>query len=594
MRPSIAPICSSAIRTCSFLAVSSLPALAQTVPYDTASSWESYTSGVTTGGALADLDGDGFLDFVVANGNDILRQKVEVYTNDGTGGFPNTPQWSSSDNDYHGHLSVGDVDQDGDLDVAVAVFLGPGGFGDEGHAKLYDNQNGALSSSPTWSSSDTFFAFSCDFGDADSDGDLDLAIAVGEPYFDPPDRNRIYYNASGSLATTPAWLAAADDHTLDVAFGDADGDGDLDLGFATALGPTRVFYQSSTGMSTTPGFIATDNSNQNGNTIAWSDVDGDGFLELAVSDNNQLSGGAGTFKIYDNASGALATTPYWSEFVGFSSALAFADLNRDGAPELAGGIWFGGTRIYLNTSGNFPTVEDWQSTKSSTVEVLAFGDVDANGLMGVVGETHGPNGRTYYLNNAPVHTLSSVVVDGVAQNLSDYSVDLEDGWIALDSTPTSSLVVDYTYSQSLDLGVTNWDQSIGNQVYLRQPIPLATFRNDVTATNPAGYAAGEMVLGETWDASIDNGLTGNTSAVVIGFETSLEITLGCCGVLLVNIADPGGELLALPLGFGGAVLPFSLGIPNDVNLLGLNLATQGVGFGGTVNLHNAFDLQVGI
>jgi len=565
------------------------------VPYSTASSWESYPSGVTTGGALADLDGDGYLDFVVANGNDILRQPVEVFTNDGSGGYSTDPQWSSDDVDYHGHLSVGDVDQDGDLDVAVAVFLGPGGFGVKGHAKLYDNQGGTLSSLPTWASSDTFFAFSCDLGDADADGDLDLAIAVGEPYFDPPDRNRIYYNSSGTLATTPGWLSSFDDHALDVAFGDADGDGDLDLAFATALGPTRVFFQGPGGMSTMPGYTATDNANQNGNTVAWSDVDGDGFLELAVSDNDQLTGGAGVFKIYDNAGGSLATTPFWSDFVGFSSAIAFADLRRDGTPDLAGGIWFGGSHIYLNSGGTFSASEDWQSSRTGTVESLAFGDIDHDGVIAVPTETHAPNGgRTFYLDHAPVHELASVAVDGVALGTGNYAFDLEDGWIALDRTPTGSVDVAYTYSESLDMAVTNWDQSVGNQVFLRQQLPVSIFRNDAGGLNPTGYLACEMKIGGTWTASVDNTASGNTMAAVIGFQTPLELTLGCCGILLVNVADPGGEVLGLPLVVGSGVVPFTLEIPAAPSLLGFTLSSQGIGLGGGVRLQNAFDHTVGI
>ena len=105
-----------------------LAALQGPVPLPNAASWTSYPGGVTTGGAFADLDRDGWLDFVVANGNDILRQRVEVYYNDGAGNYPLNPQWQSADVDYHGHLAVGDVDGDGWDDVAVSVFLGAGGF----------------------------------------------------------------------------------------------------------------------------------------------------------------------------------------------------------------------------------------------------------------------------------------------------------------------------------------------------------------------------------------------------------------------------------------------------------------------------------
>jgi len=71
-------------------------------------------SSVSTGGAFADINMDGWLDFVVANGNDISRQKVVVYYNNGDGTFPTSPNWQSADIDYHGHLDVGDVNEDGE------------------------------------------------------------------------------------------------------------------------------------------------------------------------------------------------------------------------------------------------------------------------------------------------------------------------------------------------------------------------------------------------------------------------------------------------------------------------------------------------
>ena len=332
------------------------------VPYNVGHDWESYLSGRTTGGAFADLDRDGHLDLVVANGNDMARQRVEVFYNDGAGHFPVNPQWQSGDIDYHGHLAVGDVNQDGWPDVAVSVFIGPSGFSTKGRVKLYLNQAGTLESTPSWTSTSDFWTFSLDLGDADGDGDLDLAVATGEPYYGTTARNRIYYNSGGTLATTPGWQSNPADHTLDVTFGDVDRDGDLDLAFATAGGPTRVFFQGPAGISTTAGWSSTDNNNQNGNSATWADVDNDGYLELAITDNEQL-GGSGVFKIYDNVGGVLDTTPYWSDYggrmlnppvmgnPGYVSAIAFADVNLDGATDLAGGIWWDGVWIYLNDGG---------------------------------------------------------------------------------------------------------------------------------------------------------------------------------------------------------------------------------------------------
>ncbi|TAH39703.1 MAG: VCBS repeat-containing protein [Planctomycetota bacterium] len=459
------------------------------VPYSTQASWQSYSSGVTTGGEFADLDRDGDQDFVVANGNDILRQRVEVYYNDGAGNFPQQPQWQSGDVDYHGHLAAGDVDGDGWPDLAVSVFLGPQGFGDKGHVKLYRNNAGTLSSTPVWRSADEFFSFSCDLGDADGDGDLDLAVATGEPYFDPPDHNRIYYNSNGTLETTPSWLSSTVDHCLDVSFGDADGDGDLDLALCTAAGPMRVFYQGLGGMSTSPGWTATDNNSQNGNTCTFGDVDADGFLDLAVTDNDQLPGGNGRYKIYRSNGGSLATTPFWSDFAGQVSAVAFADLHLDGYPDLAGGVWFAGTDIYLNDNGGFGTAPNWQSSSNSTVEAITFADVDGNGIQQST-ETLPGDGvrRTFYLAKAPVHELLEARADGVLLAAADYAFDAADGWLALDRAP-ATLVVRYRWSESLDMGVTNWDQSIGNLVFRRKPL----IEVDLTPTGPTTLQRGQAL-----------------------------------------------------------------------------------------------------
>lgn len=571
------------------------PALAaQGIPYATSASWTSYPSGVTTGGAFVDLDHDGYLDLVVANGNDILRQRVEVYRNDGAGNYPTSPQWSSADVDYHGHLAVGDVDQDGWEDVAVSVFLGPAGFGDEGRVKLYRNVMGTLTSSPSWSSSDRCFTFSCDFGDADRDGDLDLAVATGEPYFDPPDVNRIYFNAAGTLGTSPGWTTAAADHALDASFGDSDGDGDLDLAFATAGAPARVFRQGPGGIETTASWSATDNTNQNGNSIAWRDVDGDGWQELAVTDNDQLTGGAGLFKLYDNVAGVLATTPSWSHYGGQVSAIAFGDVDLDGFPEVAGGIWFGGTRIYDNTAGVLASVHVWSSSVPGTVEALFFGDVDRNGLVDALGEAHAAHGgRVFYLSHAPVHQILAVRADGLLLGAGSWSADLEDGWIALDRTPLALVSVDYRWSQSLDLGITNWDQSVGNQVHRRPIHPLVVERHGSGLNTATLHSLTLPFLGTSWVAEGDCSGHAPGFAVLVGQSAPATGPVIAAGELLIDLLL-GVSYFQLPAVHAGGPALFSSSVPSSASLLGLVVYCQAGCLGAPgLRLTNALDARIG-
>lgn len=467
---------------CSILLPLALASAQGPIPFPTTASWESYTSGVTTGGALSDINGDGHLDFVVANGNDISRQRVEVYYGDGSGDFPSNPQWQSSDIDYHGHLSVGDLDGDGWPDVVVSVFLGAGGFGDFGHVKAYYNQGGQLESTPSWQSADSYYTFSNALGDADGDGDLDLAVAVGEPYFGAPRKNRVYFNQGGTLETTPSWTANLADHSLDAAFADVDGDGDLDLAFCTAGRQNTVYFQVAGVLQTSPGWSSTDNANQNGNSCTFADVDGDGDLDYCVTDNDQLSGGQGVYKIYRNNGSGLATTPFWSDFGGYVSAAAFADLHLDGYPEVIGGTWWGGTEVYRNQNGTPQTSAAWDSSKNSVVEAFALGDLDEKELRVVSGETYPGNGvdQLFYVAHGHLQEISAVRADGVLLSSQDWCADLASGWISLSTPPAATLEVDYVWSESLDLAVTNWDSSIGNLVFLRDPLVK------VSITPPAG------------------------------------------------------------------------------------------------------------
>ena len=80
----------------------------------------------------------------------------------------------------------------------------------------------------------------------------------------------------------------------------------------------------------------------------------------------------------------------------------------------------------------------------------------------------------------------------------------------------------------------------------------------------------------------------------VGYGTPAYVSLAF-GVLLVNVADPDGELLGLAPKAGTDLVSFDLDVPNDYSLCGFTLSTQGYGIGGGSgpSLHNAYDLVVG-
>lgn len=461
------------------------------VPFTNTPNWISSDNlNVSTGGAFADINNDGWIDFVTANGNDISRQKISVYYNDGTGHFPAQPSWNSTDIDYHGHLDVGDINNDGWIDVVASVYLGPSGFGDKGKVKLYLNNQGTLSSTPDWQSGDAFYTFSCALGDADNDGDLDLAVATGESYYAQTEQFRIYYNNGGIFESLPSWKSQQSSYAYDVNWFDVDNDGDLDLVFACEQSPNKIFLNNNGIIETTPSWQSTDASQQ-ANSVAIGDVNNDGYLDLAISDNNQL-GGQGRFKIYLNDNGTLETTPFWtSSFSGYGSGIFLHDLNNDGYDDLITGGWWLPMRIYMNSNGSFTSTPQYTSATGSVIEVIVVSDINQDG--NVTENYVFPNSgkKLFYLPDVPVQAINYILFDADTVTASNYCYDLETGWISFNSIPagTNNITINAVISHNQDIGITNWDSNIGNYLFYNQNPPVP-----VELTSFSGRVQGEKVI----------------------------------------------------------------------------------------------------
>ncbi|MEW6074585.1 MAG: hypothetical protein AB1726_18585 [Planctomycetota bacterium] len=112
-----------------------------------------------------------------------------------------------------------------------------------------------------------------------------------------------------------------------------------------------------------------------------------------------------------------------------------------------------------------------------------------------------------------------------------------------------------------------------------------------TGVNVNGYVVvAPPALGGTFVSSI-TAFGGNVGAVLAAYMTPLLLTTGW-GEILINIADPNGELLGLPAGFGNPAI-IALPIPVLITLEGLTFYVQAVGFGGGINLHCAYACTIG-
>ena len=407
--------------------------------------YESEESGAATGAAFADIDGDGDADLVVAYGNDVERGPLAVYENlDGE--LEESASWQSADDHYFGHLAVGDLDGDGLVDVAVSRFLGDRGWDEPGGVEVYLNQGGELGATPAWSA-EGFYSFSCALGDLDLDGDLDLAVAAGEPYRHDPEVSRVFQN-DGTGSFTEVWTTESPRYSFDAAWFDADLDGDLDLAFANAQSAHAIYLSEAGVLDPEPWWTASGAPTKfEGNTLDWGDVDGDGTLDLVISDNDQL-GGDGTVSLYCGPDFELCWIS--EDEPRYQSAVSLEDVDQDGDLDLAAGAWgvddyYGDpVRIYRNDEGTLDTEATWSAEAKGVVEALTWADLDrSHELVETV------SGSGLVLVGGPVVAVSG----GVAG----------DRYI---SGP-GALEAQVLAPAPRDLAVSHWDRSVGNHVYRR-------------------------------------------------------------------------------------------------------------------------------
>ena len=427
------------------------------VPIDPVPVWHSYEQNMySTGMIWDDCNNDGYIDVFYSNGNDIVLAPNTIYISN-NGILPEQASWQSDNLEYSGHCAVGDINDDGWPDFAVSNYLGQDGFSSANLSDLYLNNSGLPSTSPDWYTADSIYTFSCAFGDANGDGLLDLALATGDGYYDKNIQERIYFNLGGSLDNNPGWKSAYPTQAMDVTWGDVDSDGDLDLAFCYDDRPPAIHYNNDGLIDEFPSWQAS--NNESANTLIFADVNNDTWLDLVVAFNDQ-HGGGGYYCVYYNDGTGIPSPVYgWqSSDGGYGSAISVYDYDNDGDDDLAAGRWWDRPRVYENISGSFTIDPVWRANFSTVVEEMAWVDVDGNGLESRFDTlTNVAGKKVYYARHHPLYSIDSVLVDGSGLNQNQYCYDLVSGWVSVGVEPVTEIVICYQYSFTNDLAISNWD-----------------------------------------------------------------------------------------------------------------------------------------
>ena len=451
-----------------------------------------YTNQVT----LADFDHDGDVDIAWANGGNFgspgSPQVLRLYVNDGTGVFAD--ESAARTGGLAGNIrdvQFGDVDGDGDLDMVCAqdfnklpfLYLNDG----SGH---FTDASGNLPNK-------TIASSHVAMGDVDNDGDLDLAFNNGTSTRFGAGPTQLYLNdGSGTFtdATATNLPNAPVSQPMDCNFADIDNDLDLDLIVASRSTSTRVFFNDGSGVFSLGAWPG------DGSTYSFDfgDYNNDGDLDILGVN----SGSGSREALYDNDGSGVFVDVSATQIPGANNPgnddndSKFFELDFDGFLDLTV-CRLGGSneKIWHSDAGVFMLDNSLISPQSDSSLDVEMADFDGDGDLDMVtaqGESGVFTNRIYINTGEPKDTLAPRIVDleqvadgtkgdaTVRANVRDDNSSDTGAWI-------DSVVIEY----SVDGGATQqaamaW---MGHQLY-RGRIPGAaegsTVAYSVIATDMAG------------------------------------------------------------------------------------------------------------
>ncbi|MEZ5965616.1 MAG: VCBS repeat-containing protein [Planctomycetota bacterium] len=320
---------------------------------------------------LGDLDGDGDRDVLTRVGSS--SSQIVLLGNDGSGRLQILPPPQPELRYEASNLAVGDIDDDGHLDLLALRFFRPWGlYLNDGTGALRDVWVGKVPDRPN-------YLRRAAMADFDRDGDLDV-LGVGDPL--------VYFVNDGfgqmeDLTDTRVVGAGAATWT-GLATGDVDGDGDIDA----VLAPARLLLNDGTG-------VLVDASSRLGTipdarSVELGDVDGDGDLDILIATYVR---GTGEILLRNDGTGQFVPSATLPPNPNQSITARFGDIDGDGDLDIVVGTTFGPTTnstgqnlVYVNDGTGTFTDETATRLPAANRNTFAveLGDVDGDGDLDIV------------------------------------------------------------------------------------------------------------------------------------------------------------------------------------------------------------------
>jgi hypothetical protein len=284
-----------------------------------------------------DLDGNGLPDIVTGNDGALTDSTVSVLLASSPGAF--APVLTSTLGDSFSSMSLGDMDDDGQLDLvvvhvapdAVAIFPGQG-----------DGLFGAPLLQPLGDNGGTI-----DLADLDADGHLDAALT----HYASDSLGLLFGQGGGVLG--PETFVTLPGGSSWVLARDFDEDGILDLA-ATGSGSPQSLLSVLPGLGGGQFGAATSHPVGTTGSIAVGDANGDGWLDIGVPNWE-----AGTLCLLSSEGDGNFGEPLFVAVGNRSADLAFGDLTGDGRADLVVPLSNGFPNQLVVLENQVPEPEPW-------------------------------------------------------------------------------------------------------------------------------------------------------------------------------------------------------------------------------------------
>jgi hypothetical protein len=491
-------------------------------------------------GAIADMNGDGKNDIVAIN-DDVADVSVFLGNGDGTvavlpqgydvGGFAWQPPLVA---DFNGDGLMDVVSSDDEFNL---VYLQ--GYGD-----------GTFRGAPTYVLPNSFnqdtFTYSVATGDFNGDGIADVVVGQAD---NAGSTGVAVYLGKGDGTFFPGVTYGASTEDTNVAVADFNGDGILDIAsIDRSSQEIDIFLGNGDGTFNVAGSYACDTQEAPEPTeLVLGDFNKDGKMDIAVTNFNTSDVGI----LLGNGDGTFAAPVTYPVGEGYRpEAIAAGDLNGDGFLDLAVPSFNGDQPILVIMLGKSDSSGTFQAPTSSDINGLpneiAVGDLNKDGKLDLaVSEFEGTtfNGQVEVLLGKGDGTFNAPV----AYTASAF------GGASGDSDPAGIQVADMNGDGNLDLVYinNNWGTlavatGVGDGT-LNAPVEVPTSEDTwgMALTDVNGDGAVDVLTGEDDSGGFSvllNGIgTGAAPNFTVGTKTpSQTVASGASATYTLNLAGTNG------------------------------------------------------